>query len=110
MRAVQSSIRSLSRRWMGLSGRPLCHKGTPGNARFPFVDLPPHPSHPRADVDLRALRRRARRAGRGFRPGGALEQMDQLLRNEAATRGVDVAITLGGLAMGEEALRQHEVK
>ena len=36
----------------------------------------------------------------GLRPGRALEQIDQLLRDEAGARGVDVAVALGGLGAG----------
>src|SRR3954447_19512187 len=58
-KSIQSECERCSHRsglWgscSGLNRSSRCHKRTLGNVRFPFVDLPPHPPHPRADIDLR---------------------------------------------------------
>ena len=44
------------------------------------------------------------------RPGASLEMPGDRIRNEARALGVNVAVAKAALAMGEEALRQHEMK
>ena len=51
-----------------------------------------------------------RGAGRRQRPCRPLEQAEQPIRNEARARGIDVAVALRILAVGEEALRHHEMQ
>src|SRR5260221_2203067 len=71
----------------------------------------PHSAHSRTDIDAHALARRAcRRSRHHLRPCCLLEEVEQSLRDEARPRGIDVAITVRALAMGEEALRDDEVK
>src|SRR5216683_2378759 len=73
-------------------------------------ELAPHPSHASTDVDSWALAWAARGAWRRYRPIRALEQGEQLLGNKAGSRCINVPVTLGMLAVCEEALRHHQME
>src|SRR6266576_2846655 len=71
----------------------------------------PHAAHAGADIDPYALAPVSCRQFRGdARPSHPFEKVEQLVRNEAASRGIDMAVALRVLAMGEEALRDHEAE
>src|SRR5258708_38746153 len=68
----------------------------------------PDVAHAGADIDPYAVARAPRRQFRGdARPGYAFEKPEQLVRNEAGARGINVAVAL---ALGEKPLRDHEVE
>src|SRR5438552_16320713 len=73
-------------------------------------ESPPHAAHARAQVDACiGVRPRGGRARRR-RPRYPIEQPEQLGRNEARARRLDVAVALLALAAGEEALPHHAVE
>src|ERR1700724_761144 len=72
------------------------------------------PSAPHATQlgpDINRLAKRcglAARAGAGARPRAPSEMPQDRRRNEARARGIDVAVAVGSLLMGEEALRHDQ--
>jgi hypothetical protein len=74
------------------------------------MQLPPHSAHAglQVDPDLGLRRTLAVRHGRG--PGHARKGSQDVLRNEARARSVDVAITARRLAVGEEALWRDQMQ
>jgi len=56
----------------------------------------------------------ARTSGHQFRvgvwPRHLVEESEQLVRNETAARSIDMVVPLRVLAVGEKALRNHEVQ
>jgi hypothetical protein len=71
---------------------------------------PPHPTHTGANVHAHALARRPRRsADRNTWPTCPFEQAEQALGNESGSRGINVPVALGALAVSEEPLRHDEM-
>ena len=66
----------------------------------------------RAPRSIRACWTRAGRGGlrRAAWPGGLLEKAREIVGNETAARGIDMAVAARMLAMGEEALRNHQMQ
>src|SRR5262245_20303184 len=70
----------------------------------------PHAAQARGDIDRRASAGAGFRLRTGGRPGAALEAVEHGGGDEARARGVDVAIAVRALLMGEEALRRDQVQ
>src|ERR1700731_1945522 len=79
------------------------HKGPPS--------LSPHTPHAGADIDAHAFARRPYgRSRRRHRPCRPLKKAEQSIGNETRSRSVDMPVALRILAMGEETLRNNEMK
>src|SRR3954468_12625665 len=64
---------------------------------------PPHATHARTDIDPhRSCIRPAIWSGRGNGPRRTFEELQQRGGDEAGARGIDMAVALGVLPMGEE--------
>jgi len=94
-----------------ISRRPRCVDAVwtaehPGSG----VYSPPHPAHTGTDVDAHALACRTRRsADRDRWPTHPIEQPEQALGNESGSRGINVPVALGALAVCKEPLRHNQV-
>ncbi len=74
------------------------------------VYSPPHPAHTSTNVDAHALARRKRPgAGRDRWPTHPIEQPEQALGNESGSRGINVPVALGAVAICKEPLRHNQV-
>src|SRR5215472_3034450 len=63
----------------------------------------PHAAHAGRNIDPHTLARAPRHQFRvGVRPRHFVEESEQLVRNEAAARGIDIVIALSILAVGEK--------
>ena len=80
------------------------------NPRFRWGRLLPHPPHARLHVHWFARRDGLRFSGDRRLPGAALEMPGDRIGDELCTLYVNVADAKAALAMGEETLRQHEMK
>src|SRR5215469_5165763 len=73
--------------------------------------LAPHTTHASRDIDPNALARVSwHQVSGNVRPGGTFEKAEQLVWNEPCARSIDMAVALRVLAMGEEALRDHQME
>src|ERR1700716_4665894 len=73
--------------------------------------LSPHAAHAGADIDAHAFACRPYgRSRRRHRPCRPLKKAEQSIGNETRSRSVDMPVALRSLAMGEETLRNNEVK
>src|ERR1700761_7984405 len=68
------------------------------------VVLFPHAAHPRADINPDLACRDLRRRPCHDRPTLAFKQRQQSRRDEARSRGIDMTVAIGGLAVGIESL------
>ena len=74
------------------------------------VPSTPHLPQPGADIDRSAGRGEARRGRPRRRAAAALEVVQDRRRDEPASRGVDVAVAVARLLVGEEALGHEELQ
>src|SRR5271169_52324 len=82
-----------------------------GCAIMEFGSSTPHAAHASGDIHPDALARATRHELRlDDRPGSPFEESEQLVGNKAGARGIDMAVALRVLPVGEEALRNHEVQ